>query len=169
MRHGVHVLTAPICGCPDPLIFSGTNASTAARKPLVPSASATTIISPQLARRPTRPCEPLFEVVPLLPGFLFRSRLMIVIIPMLPAHVGLMARIKALSFRPIRVASRRRVDSPMCCVGSLRATLVFPSGNGAAILVVVVIFHLVVPMNYSLSGIPDLSVRVPVPRRCDLR
>jgi len=94
---------------------------------------------------------------------------MIVIIPMLPAHVGLMARIKALLFRPIRVASRRRVDSPICCVGSVRATLVFPSGNGAAILVVVVIFHLVVPMNYPYPGIPVLSVRVPVPRRCDLR
>ena len=88
---------------------------------------------------------------------------MIVIVPMLPAHVGLVARIKALSIRPIRVASRRRVDSPRCCVGSERATLVFPSGNGAAILVVVVIFHIysqctsagAAPLRFALSGIAD--------------
>ena len=150
MRHGAHVSTAAICGCPDPLIDSGTNASTAAgnRETTAfgldanPPPRGNDNHLPRLARPPTRPCEPLFEIVPLLPGFLFRSRLMIVIIPMLPAHVGLMARIKALLFRPIHVAGRRRVDGPMCCVGSERATLVFPSGNGAAIFVVVVIVHI---------------------------
>jgi hypothetical protein len=63
-----------------------------------------------------RPCKPLFEVVPLLPGFLFRRGLMNVIIPMLATCVGLVARIKAFLLRPAPVASGRRIVSPTLCV-----------------------------------------------------
>jgi hypothetical protein len=60
--------------------------------------------------------KPLLEVVPILPGYLFRSGLMKVIIPMLPTCIGLMARIKAFVLGPAPVASRRRVTSPTPCV-----------------------------------------------------
>jgi hypothetical protein len=40
-------------------------------------------------------CEPVFEVVPLLPGFSFRGRLVSGIIPMLSTCIGLVAYIEA--------------------------------------------------------------------------
>jgi len=86
--------------------------------------------------------EPLFKVIPLLPCFLFRSGLVDIVVPMLPACVGLVAHIKALLCRPTPVASRARVVNPTSRVGSQRPSFVFPSGNGVAVLVVV--FHLVV-------------------------
>ena len=60
--------------------------------------------------------KPLFEVVPLLPGLLFRSGLMSVSIPVLPTCVGLVACIQALLLRPTPIASRGRTAIPTPCV-----------------------------------------------------
>jgi hypothetical protein len=89
-------------------------------------------------------CEPLFQVIPFLPGFLLRSGLVDIIIPMLPTRVGLVALIEALLCRPTPVASRARVVNPTPCVRLQRPPFVFPSGNRVAVLVVGVVFHLVV-------------------------
>ena len=49
-----------------------------------------------LSRRPSRRSQPLLELVPLLPGCLFRGGLMKVIIPVLSTCIGLVAGIEGL-------------------------------------------------------------------------
>ena len=79
-------------------------------------------------------CEPLFQVIPLLPGILLRFGL--IIIPMLPTDIGLVALIQAFLCRPTPVASRARVVNPTSCLRWQRPPFVFPSGNRVAVLVV---------------------------------
>jgi hypothetical protein len=87
-------------------------------------------------------CEPLFQIISLLPGFLLRIGL--IIIPMLPPDIGLVALIQALLCRPTPVASRARVVNPTSWLRLQRPPFVFPSGNRVAVLVVRLVFRLVV-------------------------
>ena len=63
-------------------------------------------------RGESRGLEAAVEGRPGRPGFLFRSGLMNVIIPMLPTRVGLVTRINLFVLRLTFIASRRRVVNP---------------------------------------------------------
>ena len=60
--------------------------------------------------------EPLFQVIPLLPGFLFRLGLVEIVVPMLPACTGLVALIQALSCPLTPVASHARIVNLTSCL-----------------------------------------------------
>jgi hypothetical protein len=71
-------------------------------------------------------CEPPFELIALLPRFLFRSGLVDIVVPMLSTCVGFVARIKAFLSRPTPVASPARRVSPPPGIRRRRTTVIFP-------------------------------------------
>jgi hypothetical protein len=103
--------------------------------------------------------EPSFEVIPVLPRFLFRCRLFRVIVPMLASCVRVVARIRALLLGLAPVSRWKTLIRGGRCIGWSGSVVVIPSANGGGVVFSVSRFHtaasrvpisrLVIPIVYT--------------------
>ena len=86
--------------------------------------------------------EPSFEVIPVLPRFLFRCRLFRVIVPMLASCVRVVARIRALLLGLAPVSRWTRLVRSRRCIGRWGPAVVIPSGQAAGVVFIAARFHI---------------------------